>query len=104
MTFLPRGLVFALVLRMSGEAFAMGVNVNPIQIYLSPAAKSAVLAIRNDGTEETRYQVTVFGWDESSEGGMVLTPTNEIVFFPKLLALKPGEQRNVRVGTAGALG
>ena len=35
---------------------------------------------------------------------MQLAPTDDIVFFPALLTLQPGEQRRIRIGTTAALG
>ncbi len=81
-----------------GSAF----QVSPVRITLSAQSKSALLSVRNESNEKLRFQVAVFAWDQNRQGEMVLKPTEDIVFFPVLLSLVPGEQRVVRVGTAGS--
>jgi fimbrial chaperone protein len=81
-----------------------GLNVSPVQIWLSPDASKALLTLRNDGDSEARFQMTVDTWDEDAQTGMKLAPTDAIVFFPALLVLKPGESKNVRVGAAVPFG
>lgn len=83
---------------------AAGLNVSPVQIHLTPAESKALLTLRNDGPAETRFQVSAVGWDEDAVKGMVLTPTQDVVFFPALFALKPGESKNVRVGVTVPFG
>ena len=74
-------------------------TVNPTQITLTPASRSALLTLRNDSTEGLRFQLSVFLWRQSPTGAIQLEDTKDIVFFPALLALAPGEERRVRVGT-----
>lgn len=75
-------------------------QVSPVLIELSAQTPTALLSLRNDGPDRIRYEVKVFSWRQSPQGEMVLDPTSEVIFFPALLALGPGEQRNVRIGTA----
>ncbi|MFN2548438.1 MAG: molecular chaperone [Myxococcales bacterium] len=83
---------------------AAGLNVSPVQVRLTPEESKALVTIRNDGSAETRFQVTATAWDEDAVKGMVLTPTQDVVFFPALFALKAGETRNVRVGVTVPFG
>jgi fimbrial chaperone protein len=75
-------------------------QVSPVLIELSAQTPTALLSLRNDGPDRIRYEVKVFSWRQSPQGEMVLDPTPEVIFFPALLALGPGEQRNIRIGTA----
>ncbi len=75
-------------------------TVNPIQIFLSTRNPSAILTVQNTSTEPLRFQLNAFAWAQDEAGQMVLTPTTEIIFFPRLLSLVPGEQRIVRVGAS----
>jgi fimbrial chaperone protein len=75
-------------------------TVNPIQIFLSTQNPSAILTVQNTSTEPLRFQLNAFGWAQDDAGQMVLTPTTEVIFFPRLLSLVPGEQRIVRIGAS----
>jgi fimbrial chaperone protein len=91
-------LALALASGLGGRARAGDLEVNPVRVALSRGARSAVVAVRNAGTEATRLEVRIYAWEQSPSGEMKLTPTEEVVAFPPLLQLGPGERRNVRVG------
>lgn len=88
----------------SPPANAADFTVNPIQIFLAGQTQSAILTVHNTSAEPLRFQLNAFGWAQDAAGQMQLTPTSEIIFFPRLLTLTPNEQRNVRVGTSVASG
>jgi fimbrial chaperone protein len=85
-------------------ARAADFTVNPIQIFLTGQTQSAILTVQNTSTEPLRFQLNAFTWAQDPAGQMQLAPTREIIFFPRLLTLAPGEQRIVRVGTSAAAG
>jgi len=85
-------------------ARAGGLNVSPIKVELSPTLTKSLLILRNDGTEAVRYQVSVHAWSQGPKGEIQLAPTKDIVALPTLFALKPGEERNVRIGVASPFG
>ena len=74
-------------------------SVNPIHIYLTSKSTSSLLTVHNDSSEVLRFQVTVSAWDESPKGESILTPTQDIIFFPALMTVGPGQERKIRVGT-----
>ncbi|HEU4438450.1 MAG TPA: fimbria/pilus periplasmic chaperone [Methylomirabilota bacterium] len=81
-------------------AEAADFTVNPVQIFLSRQNPSAILTVQNTSTEPLRFQLNAFSWAQDQAGQMVLTPTSEVIFFPRLVSLVPGEQRIVRVGAS----
>jgi fimbrial chaperone protein len=86
---------------LTGSASAQATfTISRVQVFLSNAVKSEVLTLANVSGGPLRFQLSVFAWDQNAQGEMVLTPTRDIVFFPPLLSLAAGEQRNIRVGTA----
>ena len=93
-----------IVLFTAFSARAGGLNVTPIQLRLSPQTTKAMLTLRNDGAETLRYQVSATSWHQTPRGELQLAPTSEVLFFPALFTLKPGEERNVRVGVGTAFG
>jgi fimbrial chaperone protein len=83
----------------TGSVSAAGLQVTPVLIELSTAQKNAIITLRNDGATPTRYQANVVSWSQDEGGQMKLAPTRDLVVFPQLLTLQPGESRNLRVGT-----
>lgn len=82
----------------SSLAHAGSFDIVPISITLSPAASTGMLVLTNKGAELVRFHVTAFAWDQAADGEMVVKPTNDIVFFPAMVSLNPGEARKIRVG------
>jgi fimbrial chaperone protein len=85
---------------VAGPASAATFTVDPTQIFLRNRTSSVLLTIHNQSTDTLSFQLSAFGWTQSSTGEMQLEPTQDVVFFPPLLTLKPSETRRVRVGTA----
>jgi fimbrial chaperone protein len=93
-----------LIAALANPARAADFTVNPIQIFLGTKAQSAILTVQNTSTEPLRFQLTAFSWAQDTRGQMQLTSTTDVIFFPRLLTLAPGEQRIVRVGSSVAPG
>lgn len=81
------------------EARAASLSVNPTKIQLSRQLPSTLLTLRNEGASATRIQITAHQWDQTLGGEMMLKPTTDLVFFPSLLVLEPGQSRAIRIGT-----
>jgi len=88
----------------AGRVHAAGLNISPVQVWLSPDASKALLTLRNEGPEDARYQVSAMAWDEDSRTGMKLAPTEDIIVFPTVLELKAGETRSLRLGAVVPFG
>lgn len=99
MSSLGRAAVIAAALLGGGPVRAGQFEVSPIRVLLSPAAKSDLLEVTNRGDAEARFQVTTFAWREPPEGEMQLSETKDLVVFPSMFALKPGQSRKLRVAT-----
>lgn len=76
-------------------------RASPVRIYLGPEARSELVTLSNHGDRTVRLQVVAQAWSESPLGEQLLAPTDELVVFPSLLTLGPGESRQVRVGVVG---
>jgi fimbrial chaperone protein len=99
---LPSSIVFGAIvgslLFQGTPAWASNFQVSPVRLPLTAAASSGLLTVRNKSSEPLRFQVTGFAWSQGSDGEMRLSPTKDIVFFPTMISLKPGDSRNLRVG------
>jgi len=86
-------------LAQPGPAGALELTLAPIQVYLAPTQKSAILRIGNPNPQPLTVQVTVFAWSQDAEGHDKLEPTTDLLVFPQMLKLHASSERNVRVGT-----
>jgi fimbrial chaperone protein len=95
----------AAVLALSAApARAAEVQINPVVVSLSPAARSAIVVVRNSGQETTRFELQVRSWGQDPDGEMLLAPTADLAVYPPVLTLAPGEERNVRIGASTPFG
>jgi fimbrial chaperone protein len=75
-------------------------NVTPTRLVLRPSETSTSLLLKNESDEAIRFQVTAFSWTNATDGEMKVAPTRDIVFFPALFSIAPGQTRRVRVATS----
>lgn len=95
--------ILAALLALTGGAFPAEAStflVEPTQIFLSARTTSVLLTLRNQSDGPLRFELSAFGWTQSPSGEIQLEPTDDVVFFPSLLTLAPGETRRIRVGRA----
>jgi fimbrial chaperone protein len=79
-------------------ATAANFTVTPTEVNLSPSGTSALVTVRNRGKLPLRFEITLVSWSEDEHGKMVLNPSSDVTFFPKLVELPAGASRNIRIG------
>lgn len=92
----------ALVLGLIGPARAATFSVDPIVVSLPRGDASASVAVTNQSQQKLRLQVSGFAWQQKPSGEIALSPTDDLVFFPPLLTLEPGETKRIRIGVSTA--
>jgi len=92
--------VLGLVLQ-AGNASASAFKVTPVRVTFS-GPSSTLLTLKNESDQPLRFQISSFAWQQDPKGEVKLDPTEDIVFFPALLTLGPGEERKVRVASSVA--
>ncbi|MEP7124648.1 MAG: fimbria/pilus periplasmic chaperone [Byssovorax sp.] len=90
-------LSFALL--QGAPAWAASFEVNPVRVALSSTTSSGLIAVHNLSTEPLRFQAVAYAWTQGPAGDMQLAPTDDVVVFPTMFTIKPGELRNMRIGT-----
>jgi fimbrial chaperone protein len=78
--------------------------VNPVRVDLSSSARSEIVTLKNAGAAPASFEIQVRAWEQGADGEMRVAPTGDVVAFPLVVALAPGEERNVRVGAATTFG
>ena len=92
-----------LALAAAARVEASNYTIDKTRIELTKERTSEDITVQNRSNEALRLQVTGFRWTQAAGDPMVLDPTDEIVFFPTVLLLEPGQTRRVRVGYLGTL-
>lgn len=83
----------------AAAAWGSNVTLNPVRVHLSAAKRSELLLLRNTGKSAARFQLSAHVWQETADGQMKLFATGDLLFFPSLFELKPGETRRVRLAS-----
>lgn len=72
--------------------------VSPVRVDLGPASRSAAIKVRNDGNDKIGFQLEAMEWRQDAGGKDQYLPTQELVFFPKIMSVEPGDEGVIRVG------
>jgi fimbrial chaperone protein len=96
---LTRHLLVAGVALLGAAPARAALRFEPVYIYLRAGEPATLLKLTNDSDAQSRYQVGIFSWTQSASGEIQLKPTRDVVFFPTVFSLAPGEQRGIRIGT-----
>lgn len=74
-------------------------SVNPIRLELGTSVKSGVIAVKNEDKRKLNFQLQAMEWTQSADGKDQYADTPDLVFFPKILSIEPGQEGLIRVGT-----
>lgn len=86
-------LLFGVILASVTVAWGGLIAVTPVRIHLSTSQRSELVQLSNTSSEAASFQVVAHQWRETADGQMKLLPTRDLLFFPSLLEIKPGETR-----------
>lgn len=92
-----RKLLFLLA-ALVGTAHAT-VSVSPIRLYVqaSQGQRSETILVSNTSGKALSVQLRLYTWAQGPNGEDQMTKTDEILAFPRLFKLGPGQERKVRV-------
>jgi fimbrial chaperone protein len=86
------------------ETGASNFSVNPVQVNLSPTAPTAILSLSNKSDQPLRFRLSAFAWKQADREQMRLTPTDDVILFPALVKLAPGEERQILIAAGTTFG
>lgn len=72
--------------------------VSPVRLDLGPTSRSGAIKVRNDGKDKIGFQLEAMEWRQDAAGKDQYVPTQELVFFPKIMSVEPGDEGVIRVG------
>ena len=91
-------LLGCLAIGLSPNALAGDFSINPIRIFLSKDRKADVVTVRNNGTVPLQFEIRPREWTQAPSGEDVYVDTRDLLVFPRLMVLKGGEDRDIRIG------
>lgn len=86
-----------------GRAMAGDFAVNPIRLELGASARSGVIGVRNESKDKLSFQLQAMEWTQDGTGKDQYADTQDLIFFPKIMSVEPGEEGLIRVGSRNAL-
>jgi fimbrial chaperone protein len=95
------GLVGLVAVLLPAPARAGAFSVVPVTLDMNARTTTAVLKVTNQGDAQVAVQVSAKTWTQGPDGDPVYADTPDVVVFPKLLTIDPGEERILRVGYRG---
>jgi fimbrial chaperone protein len=91
----------ALVL-LPAVASANGSSVSPTRLLLATGASSTYVTITNTSPVPQRYSASAYRWDQTAATPVVLSPTNDVVFFPGSFTIDSLRSQRIRIGSTAA--
>lgn len=98
---MQRALSVLMLLAVVSASQAGSIQLTPVRINLSNAARVQILTVHNTGTEESVMQVTLNKWTLDGEQYSYVQ-SQDLVITPTTFRLAPGEQQIVRIGLRGS--
>ena len=95
--FMRHHLTFALAIALVGPASA-GSTIDPVIVALDGGR--GTVSITNVTEASTGYEVRALDWSVADDGRDSLTPTDNLVVFPPLFRLAPGQTLTLRLREA----
>ena len=79
-------------------------TIIPTTVTLTAQKTTELVTIHNTGARQTRLQATAYDWAQKPDGRFILTPTDDVVLYPPLITVEPGQDRIVRIGAGVPIG
>lgn len=87
---------------LPGLAEAGTYGVSPLSLSYSPQTRTGVVTVTNEDDQPLSIRIKAMKWTQGDSGDDQYADTDELIFFPRRLDMKPGEKRLVRVGVKAA--
>lgn len=88
----------ALALAVPGASDAGQFAIHPMRLELGGSIRSGALAVRNDDKVPLSFQVRAMKWTQDEAGQDHYEAADDLIHFPRLMTLQPGQEGVVRVG------
>lgn len=89
---------------LPGTVAAFAFGVSPIRLDFDGARRTAAITVSNDDKVKLSFQVRLMRWTQDGDGADQYEESRDLIYFPRVMAVNPGEKRVIRVGLQGAPG
>jgi fimbrial chaperone protein len=72
--------------------------VSPVKLFFGVQQKTTIITVKNNSDQTLSLQINTYSWVQDEEAKDQYSTTQDIILFPKMLSLKSGEERIIRVG------
>jgi len=90
--------LLVLLIFCPSEGFPINFSINPVRIFFEGGKKTDILTIKNESTDSASLQINAVAWTQDETGENIYSPTEDILFYPKLFEINPGEEKIIRIG------
>lgn len=80
------------------DCAAAVLNVSPVRVEIAHRERSALITIRNEGSEPASLQADIHHWAQDEDGDDVLGDTEDLLIVPRIFTIPAGESQVVRIG------
>lgn len=81
----------------AGPLFAQ-FAVAPIRLDLGAGVRSGAISVRNESKEPITFQMQAMEWTQDAEGKDRYEDSKDLIYFPRMMTVEPGQEGLVRVG------
>lgn len=97
-------LITTLFLLFSITCFAANIEISPVKVYLDGKTRIEKVSIKNRDESDISLKVKVFRWTQEEGGADKYEDTEDLIVVPRIINLKKGEERILRIGINKLLG
>jgi fimbrial chaperone protein len=90
--------LFLLLIIIPSNTYAGSFNVVPVKIIFDSNKKIADLRIKNETSEKVTIQLRAYEWLQDEEGKDTYSPTEDLVYFPRIFTLEGDQERRIKIG------
>lgn len=89
----------AAALAASLPAAAGSFGVSPIRVDLDRSTRTGIVTVSNDDSRKLSFRMKLFEWTQDEKGEDAHAESADLIFFPQIMTVEPGDKRVIRVGT-----
>jgi len=80
-------------------ATAGSFGVSPIRVDLDRGTRTGLVTVTNDDTRKLSFRMKLFEWTQDEQGADRNAESSDLIFFPQIMTVEPGDKRVIRIGT-----